>query len=158
PIIQPIQLAITINRHGQVAKLHTLPAYVAFPLRSTKQDPKNYDAWKGIEFTLTLTVDQTYLPELEAALWAWETFGGVGGRTRRGFGAIQCTAMKKNGLPVPLAKLGNDPVKQIRLAAQHHIAQGVAHHDLPVLSSALPNLEATPLCPNAEDAWEKLIN
>jgi CRISPR-associated protein Cmr1 len=26
--------------------------------------------------------------ELEAALWAWETFGGIGARTRRGFGAL----------------------------------------------------------------------
>jgi CRISPR-associated protein Cmr1 len=25
---------------------------------------------------------------VEAALWAWETFGGLGGRTRRGFGAV----------------------------------------------------------------------
>lgn len=47
----------------------------------------------GVEFELTLglapelTVEQ--IDDIKAAIWCWETFGGVGGRTRRGFGALQ---------------------------------------------------------------------
>jgi CRISPR-associated protein Cmr1 len=35
----------------------------------------------------------TLAEEVSAALWAWETFGGIGARTRRGFGAITLTAV-----------------------------------------------------------------
>jgi CRISPR-associated protein Cmr1 len=50
---------------------------VSFELKL--QTPKHF--WEGKDLTL----------EVNAALWAWETFGGVGARTRRGFGAITRT-------------------------------------------------------------------
>lgn len=38
-------------------------------------------------------------PEIEAAIWAWTNFGGIGSRTRRGCGALSCkeTAPKDRG-------------------------------------------------------------
>lgn len=76
-------------------------SYVAFPLREqiNKQTGKKIPAGSvlgaGIEFELELTYSKTVKDEVEPALWAWETFGGIGARTRRGFGALQCT--KENG-------------------------------------------------------------
>lgn len=35
-------------------------------------------------------------PDIEAALWAWINFGGVGARTRRGCGALYCSAVAPN--------------------------------------------------------------
>ena len=64
------------------------PAYVAFPLQSNKQDPNNYPVRTGVRFRLRLRYPQALGEEIEAALWAWERFGGLGGRTRRGFGAV----------------------------------------------------------------------
>ncbi|GIW29299.1 MAG: type III-B CRISPR module RAMP protein Cmr1 [Meiothermus sp.] len=64
------------------------PGYVAFPLQSNRQDPKNYPVRVGVRFRLRLRYPERVRQEIEAALWAWEHFGGVGGRTRRGFGAI----------------------------------------------------------------------
>jgi len=64
------------------------PGYVAFPLQSNKQDPNNYPVKVGVRFRLRLRYPERLRLEIEAALWAWERFGGVGGRTRRGFGAI----------------------------------------------------------------------
>lgn len=61
--------------------------YLAFPLQR-RQDPKNYPVRVGVVFRLTLRFPKDLREEVEAALWAWETFGGLGGRTRRGFGAI----------------------------------------------------------------------
>lgn len=76
--------------------------YLAFPLQRTRQDPNNYPVRVGVRFRLRLVfpkevkvaqakgTEPLYLDaeeELRAALWAWETFGGIGGRTRRGFGA-----------------------------------------------------------------------
>jgi len=47
----------------------------------------------GVAFRLRLRFPErvknlNLAEELEAALWAWETFGGIGARTRRGFGAL----------------------------------------------------------------------
>ncbi len=64
--------------------------YLGFPLRGE-------GGWapvrEGVTFRLRLRFpervgDLDMAQELEAALWAWETFGGIGARTRRGFGAL----------------------------------------------------------------------
>jgi len=64
--------------------------YLGFPLRGE-------GGWapvkKGVAFRLRLRFPErvkslNLAEELEAALWAWETFGGIGARTRRGFGAL----------------------------------------------------------------------
>jgi|GEM_PF-28654 len=77
--------------------------YSAFPLQ-----PKQQDARVGMEtetvlndvaFTLKLRYPENFQEDVKQALWAWETFGGIGARTRRGFGALQCTAV--NSVPLP---------------------------------------------------------
>ena len=55
-----------------------------------------------VKFDLIITFPEYQKEAVEAALWAWETFGGIGGRTRRGFGALMLTAI--DGKPVPLPK------------------------------------------------------
>ena len=86
--------------------------YVGFPLRPENVDGNrrsNVDAkmLSTAEFELQLTFPTSVTvggialnvkDELEAALWAWETFGGICARTRRGFGAIFCkTADNRTG-------------------------------------------------------------
>ena len=43
---------------------------------------------RGHTSLVTITYPTQWSAEIEAALWAWETFGGLGARTRRGFGAL----------------------------------------------------------------------
>jgi len=67
--------------------------YLAFPLQRNNKNPRNYPVQKNVAFRLRLRFPQragdlNLAQELEAALWAWETFGGIGARTRRGFGAL----------------------------------------------------------------------
>lgn len=69
-------------------------AYGAFPLQPSRDD-QNAGAQSGVlydygqaAFSLGFTFPEELRKDVEAALWAWETFGGLGGRTRRGFGAI----------------------------------------------------------------------
>jgi CRISPR-associated protein Cmr1 len=53
-------------------------------------------ALENVIFRLRITlagrgeVDQALSENVEAALWAWLTFGGVGARTRRGCGSLYC--------------------------------------------------------------------
>lgn len=69
-------------------------AYGAFPLQPSREAQKAkaqpwvlYDYGSSV-FSLRFTYPEELRADVEAALWAWETFGGLGGRTRRGFGAI----------------------------------------------------------------------
>jgi CRISPR-associated protein Cmr1 len=76
-----------------------VPDYAVFPLRPLNDDLREKDKKQledemkklqhGVSFTLKITFPQIYKEDIEASLWAWETFGGIGARTRRGFGALQ---------------------------------------------------------------------
>ncbi len=62
-------------------------AYGAFPLRDKGGNHGVLHEHSG-DWTLVLTYPADCREHVEAALWAWAHFGGLGGRTRRGFGAI----------------------------------------------------------------------
>jgi len=82
---ETVQIDIEIINQG--VPIHfsdrSIPPYAAFPLQS---DPK--PVRRDISFKMTVSYPAKHKEEVEAALWAWETFGGVGARTRRGFGAL----------------------------------------------------------------------
>jgi CRISPR-associated protein Cmr1 len=66
-------------------------SYVAFPLESGQT------VQQDVQFTLHITYPRTMRDDIEAALWAWETFGGIGARTRRGFGALRLLRVTEDG-------------------------------------------------------------
>lgn len=78
--------------------------YITFPLRPEGVAEVSCRRLRlGVRFRLTLRFPKVVTTkdgplnlqeELEAALWAWETFGGIGARTRRGFGAIAAEGSK----------------------------------------------------------------
>mgnify|MGYP001305374327 CR=1 FL=1 len=70
-------------------------SYAAFPLRRTPERPVPGGLRFGVTFDLAITLptDDKLRNDVLAALWAWETFGGIGARTRRGFGALHCHAV-----------------------------------------------------------------
>jgi CRISPR-associated protein Cmr1 len=109
---EPVQLEINVSQIGQPVKPfkivpktsgrgykavsdNDIPDYAAFPLRPKDDDIKKMETaiplatlQQNVEFILTITFPTRWAEEVEAALWAWETFGGVGARTRRGFGVL----------------------------------------------------------------------
>lgn len=72
-------------------------AYGAFPLQPVSEaqnqtppaEPGALHDYKKHEFELVLRYSETAAQDVDWALWAWEAFGGLGARTRRGFGAIE---------------------------------------------------------------------
>lgn len=102
-----------INNKGKpdLASHKDVPDYASFPLRPPeerlrKDREKTHvdDLRQDIHFTLTIACSERWSDDVEAALWAWETFGGVGARTRRGFGAlllqkIDANEIKDGALP-----------------------------------------------------------
>ena len=90
PFEKTIQLKVDIVNKGR-QKPYTdpeIPGYAAFPMQ-----PAPKPLLDGIAFNLTITFPEDHREEVEAALWAWETFGGIGARTRRGFGALHLRAV-----------------------------------------------------------------
>ena len=73
------------------------PAYALFPFRGQDGRP-DINGRSGVSFNLRVSlahhvrdIDRDlYKKEVEAALWAWITFGGFGARTRRGCGSLWC--------------------------------------------------------------------
>jgi CRISPR-associated protein Cmr1 len=76
------RFVVVDNRHDR--------AYDAFPLRDPNQGIEH-----GVlhehpgDWTIAVSYPGSITRDVEAAFWAWAHFGGLGGRTRRGFGAIE---------------------------------------------------------------------
>ncbi|MFQ3631662.1 RAMP superfamily CRISPR-associated protein, partial [Roseiflexus sp.] len=83
----------------------SLLSYGAFPLRETRRQRDNQQTGKsqelliGVRFRMTISYTKNIEHEVQSALWAWETFGGIGARTRRGFGAIKLEICIRHGIP-----------------------------------------------------------
>lgn len=74
-------------------------AYGAFPLRDPDQAARHstlhlYEGSWSVNFAYSRDLED----DVHAALWAWAHFGGLGGRTRRGFGAIAQRSPKLLGI------------------------------------------------------------
>lgn len=81
-------------RARSVSKVHS---YAAFPLQPEQKDARIGMETKPVYLDTTFTLEVRYKKEakqdVDAALWSWEQFGGIGARTRRGFGALQCLSI-----------------------------------------------------------------
>lgn len=125
-------------------------SYVAFPLRK-----QNATLYENIEFDLEISYPDTNKDDIDAAFWAWETFGGIGARTRRGFGALYCEKIDDTlqirpscaNLPTYITKN-----LQKRIDPTHAFPAGLPH----LTPTAL--FKITSLKANALEAWRDLIN
>ncbi|MFZ1238849.1 MAG: type III-B CRISPR module RAMP protein Cmr1 [Anaerolineae bacterium] len=133
------------DRHGNPLKnighVNSKDGYAAFPMRDS-DDPKVVEK---VEFELTLSYPLTPLDvryehiklkdEIEEALWAWEIFGGIGARTRRGFGSLQCTHINGTRLPERTSnQLWQDIETRLKMFSQR-----TWHNSIPHLSSTTSN-------------------
>ncbi len=82
-----------------------IPDYAAFPLQQDPDKACCYPLrfWVRVEYPRGWSERPTFIrfentprEEIEAAFWAWETFGGIGARTRRGFGAIRLVSKRSS--------------------------------------------------------------
>ncbi|WP_129674336.1 type III-B CRISPR module RAMP protein Cmr1 [Candidatus Chloroploca sp. Khr17] len=100
-------------------------SYVAFPLQQTEGTVR-----ANVGFTLTITYAAQDAADVEAALWAWETFGGLGARTRRGFGALQ--RVDQPGAPA------GDLLALVRQGLKDHVVNGTWPSHVPHLTPTMP--------------------
>lgn len=176
-MVDPIQadnieeiLAFRIGKNGQPVPDLSLPGYAAFPLQPTDERPAK-SVYKKVRFCLTISFPEARKKELEGALWAWETFGGIGARTRRGFGAIQLqkivlieyTQQGKSEQEVSIELLPDATVPDVRKWLTEKFAYfGIdkkAPGGVPSLSkNMLEQLYVMPPSSDVKEAWKKLID
>ncbi len=147
-------------------------SYTAFPLQptreildeasklSTKEERQELveDMQTGIQFNLDIEYPKnangiSYQEEVEAALWAWETFGGIGARTRRGYGAIY--RLDDTG------KLLTDSNQLLNLISEdfsRFVISGVWPDGVPYISDLSERLFVTSSFKTSNDVLKKLID
>lgn len=78
-----VQIEVEVKNFGSDFERPNEFAYVWFPLRGTEEK-----LLKEVKFSASFSYPTSAKNEINSSLWAWENFGGIGARTRRGFGAI----------------------------------------------------------------------
>ncbi len=134
-------------------------SYVAFPLRSEPGKAPGA-VREGVEFTLTIRYPASLAEDVAAAVWAWETFGGVGARTRRGFGALQCVSIIENNKEIEIKLPPTSSVLDwVNKALAKHVVDGKWPDGVPHLGKAIQRYRVSPQngSPNADEAWRHLF-
>lgn len=154
-----VHLALTIDNRGQPQSFRNLNLrYVTFPLdQATDNDLKNAQLRTGVKFTLQITFPELLRDDVEAALWAWETFGGLGARTRRGFGAVQCTeVIEKNAVQPPQAAV-HAVQRMISDGLEKYVVVGNWPSDVPHLARTMNDRIKVVKSTRVDQAWQALI-
>ncbi|MBA2395424.1 MAG: type III-B CRISPR module RAMP protein Cmr1 [Ktedonobacteraceae bacterium] len=145
--------------------INGIPGYAAFPLQPDQKElqkaqPLIPDLWEGVRFTLTITYPTRWREEIEAALWAWETFGGLGARTRRGFGALTLLEVQEGAPEVPsvpaVLPTAQGVERWIRDGIEKHLKEGTFPSGIPHLSRNL-QFVVLPAMDRPMQAWNALI-
>jgi CRISPR-associated protein Cmr1 len=148
--IQKVQLVVSNSKgikNYPVLNNRNL-GYATFPLR-TQGDSTLF---AEIEFSLKITFHKDFSKDVEAALWAWEAFGGIGARTRRGFGAIYRKSVN------PIAN-SLSPEKLLKADLKKHVVDSPNWpKDVPHLSLNPDLLKITREFSTTQEAWENLID
>lgn len=142
---------LDVRHRGQsmeIGSVRSPYSYVAFPLRDTGNKVVS-----GIRFRLHLTFSEKHQAEVEAALWAWETFGGVGARTRRGFGALKLLSVDGQAVRHPDTSLAASD--QIIAKFREHVRARGVPDDVPYLLLHMAVSETE--YPDGMKAWEALF-
>ncbi|VVB63122.1 CRISPR system Cmr subunit Cmr1-2 [uncultured archaeon] len=80
-----------LGRKGRYIVKREFPSHVLFPFQGNiRKNEKPAECTPNIFFCLRLTHPKVIYQDVDAAVWAWINFGGIGARTRRGCCALYC--------------------------------------------------------------------
>ena len=174
---EPVQIEVEIDQIGDAISpfkpdhggkpgtyksvpMNGIPDYAAFPLRPDNErlqrmglDTPVTDVRKNVTFSIKVTYPTKWAKDVKAALWAWETFGGVGGRTRRGFGVLMKIDKKAD---LPTARKENAE-EWLQKNLKKWCAQGTFPKDVPHLTNS-PHFELIETPADPLHAWSIIIN
>lgn len=134
-------------------------AYAAFALQPNSEELRDNSPMRnvrtGVEFTLNLSFPASKRADIEAALWAWETFGGIGGRTRRGFGALELDKINGETINVKGYKAATIEAEIKVDLAKYLLPNKTCDENMPHLT--INSIFRTKQANDVKNAWENLI-
>jgi CRISPR-associated protein Cmr1 len=144
-------------RGRSVSKVHP---YAAFPLQPEQRDARIGMETKPVYLDTTFTLEVRYKEEVkqdvDAALWSWEQFGGIGARTRRGFGALQCLSINNNiVIPPTVHGVKDYLIKNIK---NYVVESGEWPKGVPHLSTNLAHLKIIDKRVDSISTWYGMID
>jgi CRISPR-associated protein Cmr1 len=151
------------NNNPRHRHTNAIPHYAAFPLESEKKA-----VYDNVTFILTITFPKTKTiggkvvsieQEVHAAFWAWETFGGVGGRTRRGFGALSLVSIgEKTNTDLPHSSRRWDVEQWLNDKYAKFVTDGSFPENVPHLCAS-DEIRIVSTYPHTSvfDVWQQLI-
>jgi CRISPR-associated protein Cmr1 len=137
-----------------------VPDYAAFPLQPSQDDLRQPTlllkaVQKDVSFKLIISFPKALQTEVEAALWAWETFGGIGARTRRGFGALHL--LKIDGANYSDLPPSNRVIDWINEKLTQFVIGDKYPEDIPHITQS-SHFKVIGSFYNAKEAWNRLIS
>ncbi len=170
-LVKPFRIEEDRRGRNKTQPHSGVPPYAAFPLLPDQDELKKplsqvrvQNVLEGSSFRLTITFPKDKKDDkgksvgieadIAAALWAWETFGGLGARTRRGFGAIRIVKVD-DSVYTNLPTIGNVKVwleGQIGI----HVKPGTPPAGIPYLSKGIQLVTTSPTR-ETKETWRYLI-
>lgn len=95
------------------------------------------------------------MPEIQATFWAWDNFGGIGARTRRGFGALKLSNHKINGNQANVKLCETKEILESQ--AKKFIYGGKPPKGVPYLDKVL-RFASISFDTNSNEIWKELVN
>jgi CRISPR-associated protein Cmr1 len=163
-VVEPIQQGNSVKpfriEKRQPKPVQGIPAYAAFPLQPDrdelkKQEPHVPSLREHVSFSLTISFPADRQKEAKAALWAWETFGGIGARTRRGFGALRL--LRINGVNYTELPLSHQVTGWIEKNIINFVEPGTPPAGVPYLNRS-SQFVVMPRSEKVGQAWKRLID
>jgi len=154
---QPIK-PFMLDAKGQPKAIKGIPGYAAFPLQpDSKEREESKLLIRDVQFRLIISFpkDKEQKEDVEAALWAWETFGGIGARTRRGFGALHL--LKIDGADNEDMPDAHTAETWITKKLSNHIKEGIPPQGVPHIRTTSSRYVSFRPLSTAYDAWERLV-
>lgn len=157
-----------VRKDGQLRRNQTIqhtdvaPPYAAFPLQPPERGRRTgmsaATIRKNISFELSVSYPESMRTDVCAALWAWEIFGGIGARIRRGFGALAWVD-KDNNFTQRIDNLQSVTDEILNGIGTHvctgKLPDGVPH--LPTSADRFVVIKPTHTNAPANHVWNKLI-
>ncbi len=123
------------------------PSYALFPFQGDKKKGTPIaKCTSKVSFELKLFYPQSLSLDVDAAVWAWVNFGGVGARVRRGCGALHCPELAPPNAS-GISSWYKDRLKSFVIILPHARHWPILPDNLLVKSSA-----------NALQAWNDVVS
>ncbi len=150
-----------INKDGKLRPDEDVaPAYAAFPLQPSDKEFRARVPFKtvcsNVSFKLTISFPSAQQKDVESTIRVWETFGGIGARTRRGFGAlclVSVDGVPNTDLP-PSSREG--AIAWMRHLLEQSVVVGANPVGVPHLEPTM-QFKITASSQDAKAAWKRLI-